>query len=168
MSNVRNPNVDQVNHPPHWAVEKAGLSPKEIIVWVKGSRLRNRNPPVFMLTEHELLWARSGWFSPQLYRVPRCKVTFISYDKGTTVDDLVVTISDHYIGQMDIQIGSGGRANAAVLIALLETSIQKSPISNPISKTVADLIRQLVDLRDEGLISDTEFETKRIELLDRM
>ncbi|MGZ4342784.1 MAG: SHOCT domain-containing protein [Solirubrobacteraceae bacterium] len=45
---------------------------------------------------------------------------------------------------------------------------QAKPSSRRASQTVADKIRQLGELRDQGLITQAEFESKNAEFLRRM
>jgi hypothetical protein len=63
------------------------------------------------------------------------------------------------------------RASIVAVRDLVEEYITRrlNPIATvPPALDVPSQIRKLAQLRDEGLVSDEEYETKRLELLDRM
>lgn len=47
-------------------------------------------------------------------------------------------------------------------------TVTEASRASPLTAGVADQLRELAELRDQGLITDAEFEVKRAEMLARM
>ncbi len=64
--------------------------------------------------------------------------------------------------------GSQQPAFEELRVAILEAQEKPAPVPVKDSLSIPEQISQLADLRDQGILSDEEFVSKKTELLDRM
>ncbi len=102
-------------------------------------------------------WAE--WYAPGLYGVPRGQLEELASDEPVEVDP----------GEADPEAPEGGLKTA---VSSLESSL--ASLGSALSDSAADepagpeQIRELRRLADDGVISETEFESKKREILGRM
>ena len=116
-----NASSDLSNLPPEWALnEAAGLDLKDVRCWVEGSRFNNwKNPPIFILTGHDLWFLKKGLRRDPPRTVSLSQVDEVHYSPGKIRGELVVIMAGADVPPMRAKIGRGGRIQATVLVALL-------------------------------------------------
>lgn len=108
---------------PSWALQVAGLTKEEVITWVAGKRSQEWFPPVFMLTEKEIVWIDRGLFSKTQHRVPRTSVRSVSYKQGLLTDNLIINVAGGDFGDTGIALSKDHRERAQLFMAALRQQL---------------------------------------------
>jgi hypothetical protein len=125
-------------------------------------------PGILVATDHRVvLYAKKmgGYF---LEVFPYKNLTSIETSKGMTGH-----IVKFFASGNEVKLtGIGKNSDAPAFVALVKDRMKAdhvppSPVAGD-SPDITDQMRKLGQLRDEGLISEEEFETKRAELLARL
>jgi uncharacterized membrane protein YdbT with pleckstrin-like domain len=137
----------------------------------------------FVVTDDRVIY-RTGVIAKRGVEIPMERINNINFHQG---------IWERVIGAGDLDIESAGRDGQShfsdvwhpdgvqqELYRQMEANAKKrsgwsnpaptyaSPPSSPAPPTVPEQLQQLADLRDRGVITAAEFETKKAQLLERM
>ncbi len=133
----------------------------------------------FVVTDHRVIF-RTGVLSKHGVEIPLERVNNINFDQG---------IFERVIGAGDLDIESAGREGQShfenvrhpdgvqqEIYRQMESNAKKqaawsappSAPPAPPASSVAEQLRQLAELRDQGVITPAEFDAKKAELLQRM
>lgn len=130
----------------------------------------NWRSEVFVVTDRRLIYS-SGVLAKEGVEIPLDRVNNVLFSQ---------TLFERMIGSGDLIIESAGESGQqrfsnvrnprgiqnAINRAMEEFDLdRRSPV---VEESVPDQIAKLADLRDQGILSDEEFEEKKRDLLDRM
>lgn len=93
---------------------------------------------------------------------PYTKITSVDCSEGTSHGDVL----SFFLGERRIEI-IGVREHASEFAKLIREEMCGDPRPE-VDDSIAHTLKQLADLRDQGILTAEEFETKKRELLDRM
>ena len=162
-------------YPPSWALDAADVNEEEVWTWIQGhSALTGGEwrPPVLMVTDSEVIWANKGMFRSKAHRITRTSVSSIAYSKGLLHDTMTVNVAGGDAADTSIKLSRGERGVAESIMSVLREPLEAlshpSPESTSAAEDVPDQIRKLAELRDAGILTDKEFDSKKSELLARM
>jgi uncharacterized membrane protein YdbT with pleckstrin-like domain len=148
-------------------------------VWL-GLKYMQWRMTYFVVTSRRVIY-RSGVISKRGVEIPLERINNINFHQR---------LIDRIIGAGDLDIESAGKDGQShfdfirhpdgvqheiyrqmetrnMPVAMMQPAAAPAPAPNP-SAAVPEQIEQLARLRDQGHITDTEFETKKAELLNRM
>jgi uncharacterized membrane protein YdbT with pleckstrin-like domain len=149
-------------------------------VWL-GLKYLEWNFTHFVVTSNRVIY-RTGVLSKKGVEIPMDRISNINFQQ---------TIWERVIGAGDLDIESAGRDGQSSfedvwhpdgvqqeIYRQMEAHAQKRPVwSNPATpvvqapapgSSIPEQLRELAELRDRGVISPAEFDTKKAQLLERM
>ena len=153
-----------------WAVVIAGLV---LLVWRSARRIVAWATSHFVVTTDRVVH-RSGWFAKRSMEIPLENVSDVRFNQS---------VFERMIGAGDLTLESAGefgqetfshvRKPELVQKTIYEMTEQNrrrvaapaTPVAPAASMSVADELAKLDRLRDEGVISDQEFEAQKARLL---
>jgi uncharacterized membrane protein YdbT with pleckstrin-like domain len=158
---------------PSWLDWVAIVALALAVVWLVGRYIRWASTSL-VVTNHRLI-SRTGIFVRTSREIPLPALTDISYRQ---------TLLERVIGAGDVLLESAGRQGhevfpdlprpariqQAIVVQLDQIRHGSRPDSNsaPVAWSIPAQIEQLDALRQRGLITDAEFQTKKTELLGRL
>lgn len=95
-------------------------------------------------------------------------LTSVDYKKGMMTGNINLSASgDHYhismVPKEDVE-----RVAQCIRSQMAQVQTHQSQPATPMGPSIVEQIHQLAQLRDQGILTDTEFEAKKTELLARM
>lgn len=108
---------------PQWALNIAGVEESHVLTWVAGKRSREFFPPVFMLTEKEIIWADKGLFKRAQHRIPRSAVRSVSYEQGLLADKLYINVAGGDLADSGIKLSKDHRERGTRFLEILRLQL---------------------------------------------
>ena len=108
---------------PTWALKVAQVQASDVLAWVAGRTSAEWFPPVFMLTEKEILKVDRGFLSKTQHRIPRSSVRSISYQQGWRTDVFFVNVAGGDIPDSGIKLSKNHRERAHLMLGLLRQQL---------------------------------------------
>jgi hypothetical protein len=108
---------------PGWALETAHIKASDVLAWVAGKTSAEWFPPVFMLTEKEILKVDKGFLSKTQHRIPRSSIRSVSYKQGMMTDVLFVNVAGGDIPDSGIRLSKNHRERAHLMLELLRQQL---------------------------------------------
>jgi uncharacterized membrane protein YdbT with pleckstrin-like domain len=167
----------------HWLFALWGIAAVVWAVWL-GLKYLEWNFTHFVVTDDRVIY-RTGVLAKRGVEIPMERINNINFHQG---------IFERFIGAGDLDIESAGRDGQShfddvwhpdgvqqELYRQMEANAKKragwsnagrvaapAATNAPVPPTIPEQLQQLADLRDRGVITAAEFETKKAQLLERM
>jgi hypothetical protein len=120
-----------------------------------------------VLTERRLLFFKDGWTGKTSEDFPREKVSSVQFSAGLLIGRITVFASGNKAEITNVNKHDGKRIVDNMRARLSEPTSEAEPVAPPPADPV-EQIRKLGELRDAGVITESEFEEKKRDLLSRM
>jgi hypothetical protein len=119
-----------------------------------------------ILTDQRVCFYKAGLTGETFEAIPISKLTSVEFKSTLGIRKLTLHTSHD---DMAIQL-MGGKAAVDALQGELEQlrNEERSPVKPEARESAADKIRSLSELRDQGILTDEEFQAKKTELLAKM
>jgi hypothetical protein len=123
---------------------------------------------VVVLTDQRLLFVFLGWINQRIEDFPLDRITAVGSKGGFSTGKLVI-----HTGGAQSTIGSVVNADLKYLVdavrkALTGGSVSAESKSGAAQADIMDQLRKLGELRDSGVLTQEEFDSKKTELLNRI
>jgi hypothetical protein len=130
---------------------------------------------IVVLTDRRLFFLKDGVMSKTSEDFPLSKISSVQWSSGMMLGKIIVFASGNKAEITNVQKADGKAITDAVRARLTEGSQPSAtPESTPASSTgeakpdVYEQLAKLGELRNAGVLTDAEFETKKAELLSRI
>src|SRR5262245_21768123 len=122
-----------------------------------------------VLTDHRLLFVQDGWGSKTTEDLPVDKVSSVQWSSGLT-GKLIIFASGNKAEIKNINNSDGKEIADRIRHRLSSPSqVGHGPApASPAQPDVYDQLRKLGELRDAGVLTPQEFESKKADLLNRL
>lgn len=122
------------------------------------------------LTERRLFFLKDGVMKQTSEDFPFTKISSVQWDSGMMFGTIIVFVSSNR-ATIDRVIKGVGRQMVDTIRARIsggEAKPAPAPASTPAAPDVMGQLKQLGELRDAGVVTPEEFETKKADLLKRL
>ena len=125
----------------------------------------NHNNGVLAVLRNKLIYATKGLMSNESFEISYSKVSSASIQSGLIQSKITITGSG-----FDYEFKNIDKEGAKVFIAKLNALIDESnsPKQTAPKEDVFEKLKKLSELKNLGIISDEEYETKRMKFLAEM
>lgn len=129
---------------------------------------------IVVLTDRRLFFLKDGVMSKTSEDFPLSKISSVQWSSGMLLGKIIVFASGNKAEVVNVQKTDGKAITDAVRARLTETAQPSAALQSPGAATeeakpdVYEQLAKLGELRNAGVLTDEEFETKKAELLSRI
>lgn len=133
------------------------------------TKLTNKRPGIFIITTKRVLHVSKVLFDETIENIPISEVSSYEIARNGLTASVMKIYSNHNILEVDLsykkEIVAGARSAMDKAIEYRDKALGE--MQSPKSDIPAE-IKQLAELKDQGILTEEEFEEKKKELLSRM
>ena len=141
---------------------------EELLCNLRAAKRNNIVQGELILTNKRVCFYRPGIFGETFETMPNDKISSVEYKSVIGIPFLTLHTSND---KLDLQLATGNKVERENFLKELESRRNASPSAVPTTTNQNDFIAQikaLAELRDNGILTDAEFEAKKVQLLDKM
>lgn len=132
----------------------------------------NGNEGLLVLSNRRLIFLEQGVFRSRIEDFPIEKISSVQSGTGMMFGELTIFVSGNKAEISRVMPKEHAATLAETLRGKLQTPTStpatSAPPAAPAEPDVMEQLKKLGELRDAGVLNDTEFETKKAELLKRL
>ncbi len=130
---------------------------------------------IVVLTDRRLFFLKDGLMSKTSEDFPLVKISSVQWSSGMLLGKIIVFAAGNKAEITNVQKADGKAITDALRAKLtespqsgLESQQVSSPVTEDFKPDIYEQLAKLGELRNAGVLTDQEFETKKAELLNRI